>query len=323
VKILVVYREIPEERLARLRTIADGHKVIGVQFPRGGDRTPPPELMANLVDAHILFGAFAPPNLLDLAPNLRWLQFPQSGVERLVNPLWAESKLAVTNTAGVSSDGIAEYALGGMIWFAKGLPEFEISRREHRYERRRTATLAGRTCGVVGLGAIGRDIARLARAFEMRVIATRRHLPAALPENVDQIYPREALHDLLGASDYVAVSVALTEETRDFIGAPELAAMKPSAVLINVARGGVVDEPALIAALQEKRIRGAVLDVFAQEPLPSDSPLWDLDNVLMTPHTSGDIEGYLDRVYDIFEDNLRRFLAGEPLRNVVHPELGY
>lgn len=323
-KILIAYREIPQERIERLRQIAPEHRVVTVTFPRpGGDRTPSPELIENLADAHVLFGFFMPPNLLDLAPNLRWIQIPAAGIERFVSPQMATARLTITNAAGSSSDGIAEYALGGMLWFAKGLDRFAAQRKAHHYTRYSTSTLAGKTVAIVGLGAIGRDVARLCHAFGMRVHATRRNLSAETPAYVDQMFAPDDVLSLLGSCDYAVLSMPMTPETRRMIGARELAALPSHAVLINVARGGVIDEPALVETLREQRIRGAVLDVFEREPLPEDSPLWDLENVWLTPHVSGDIEQYPDRVFGIFEDNLRRFLDGQPLRNVVNLQLGY
>jgi phosphoglycerate dehydrogenase-like enzyme len=323
-KIVVAYRELPDTWRARLEEAAPEHRLVYIKFPvaeRG--RTPPQELLENLVDAHILFGYFSPPNLLDLAPNLRWLMVPAAGIERIISPQILTGKLLITNASGSSAGPIGEYILGGMLWFAKRIPAFAAARRDHRYERIPTTSLAGKTLGIVGYGAIGAATARLARAFDVRVLACRRSEGGEVPAEVDRLFPRNQLLDLIAASDFVALTVPLTEETRGLIGERELAAMRPDAVLINVARGGVIDEPALIRALQERRIGGAVLDVFSREPLPADSPLWDLDNVLMTPHISGDVDDYAERVFAQFADNLRRFFAGEPLLNLVDPALGY
>jgi len=178
--------------------------------------------------------------------------------------------------------------------------------------------------GIVGMGHIGEEVARLARAFGCRIVATRRSVTAPTSDqHADELLPPSGLPRLLETSDYVVLAVPLTPETRGMIGAAELGMMPPHAVLVNIARGGVVDEAALVDALREHRIAGAALDVFEREPLPAESPLWDLDNVIVSPHISGGTEIYNQRAVDIFADNLRRFLAGEPLHNVVDPARGY
>jgi phosphoglycerate dehydrogenase-like enzyme len=173
------------------------------------------------------------------------------------------------------------------------------------------------------MGAIGAEVARLASAFGMRVLATRRSVTEPRTEDGVTLLPSAQLAQLLAESDYVVLAVPLTPETSPLIGARELALLKPEAVVINIARGNVIDETALVEALRDGRIRGAALDVFAKEPLPADSPLWDMENVLISPHLSGSTPYYDERAVEIFCDNLRRFLAGEPLRNQVDPGRGY
>jgi phosphoglycerate dehydrogenase-like enzyme len=184
--------------------------------------------------------------------------------------------------------------------------------------------LAEQTLGVIGLGSIGRKIAHLGKAFGMRVLATRRTVPDDAHEpNVDQLYPMARLHDLLGECDYIALAVPLTPETERLIGEPELRAMRPHAYLVNIARGRVIDEKVLIRALQEHWIGGAGLDVVEHEPLPSDSPLFTLPNVILTPHISGMSVHYGKRLAELFADNLRRYRSGQPLRNRYEAERGY
>ena len=178
--------------------------------------------------------------------------------------------------------------------------------------------------GVVGLGSIGREVARLTKAFGMRVIATRRSArDTSRARYVDKLFPATQLHGLLVESDYVAVTLPLTSETREIIGEAELNAMKSTGYIINIGRGGLIDEEALIRALKEKRIAGAGLDVTAVEPLPPDSPLWDLDNVIISPHISGGMEDYIARATDVFCKNLDRYLIGKRLINIIDKKKGY
>jgi phosphoglycerate dehydrogenase-like enzyme len=211
-----------------------------------------------------------------------------------------------------------------MLMFAKGAPGFLRAQARHEWLRYMPKELLGATVGIVGMGHIGEEVARLAKAFGCRIVATRRSVQAATRDALaDELLPASELHRLLEVSDYVVLAVPLTPETHGMIGGAELRAMKPDAVLVNIARGAVVDEPALVEALRERLIAGAALDVFEREPLPEDSPLWELDNVIISPHISGGTEIYNQRAVDIFADNLRRYLAGEPLRNVVDPARGY
>jgi phosphoglycerate dehydrogenase-like enzyme len=195
---------------------------------------------------------------------------------------------------------------------------------KHEWSRFAPRELSGKTVGIVGLGHIGAEVGRLAKAFGCRVIATKRSTTESHRALfADEIMPAAELHRLLGESDFVVLSMPLTPETRGMIGEAELRAMKPSAVLINIARGPVTVEAALVRALQESWIAGAALDVFDEEPLPPESPFWDMDNVIVTPHISGGTEIYNQRAVEIFAANLKRYLAGEPLENVVDPARGY
>jgi D-2-hydroxyacid dehydrogenase (NADP+) len=277
-----------------------------------------------LDSAEVLVGwARLPAEALARARKLRWIQSVGAGVDRM-DPA-AYRHLLLTNASGVGAIPIAEYIVGAMLLFAKGFPRMFRRQREHIWDRRFQAReLAGRTCGIIGMGAIGGEAARRARALEMRVLAIRRSAGAgATSEVADELLPPSALPYLLRESDYVVLTVPLTSETRGMIGADELRQMKHDAVLINIARGPVVDEQALIAALRDGVIGGAALDVFEQEPLPADSPLWDMDNVVVTPHFAGGSDRYDDRLADMICDNLRRYLAGEQLRNVVDLDRGY
>jgi phosphoglycerate dehydrogenase-like enzyme len=231
---------------------------------------------------------------------------------------------AVTSGAGIASVGIAEWLLGSMVMLAKNLHVYVRQQAEAKWESNRSGELDGKTVGIVGLGEIGRQTARRCRAFGMRVVATRRTVrPGEKDQDCDALLPYAQLNRLLEVSDYVVLCVPLTAETRGMVGAPQLAAMKRSACLLNVARGDVVDQDALIAALKDGTIAGAALDVTSPEPLPADSELWKLPNVFITPHMAGNVEGYGHKAAGVFVANLRRYMAGEPLLHRANPDLGY
>lgn len=277
-----------------------------------------------LDQAEVLIGwARMPVEVLRRAGKLRWIHSPSAGMDRADPDDYRH--LLLTNSSGAAAPPMAEYVIAAMLLFAKGFPHMARRQREHVWDRRFTAReIGGRTCGIVGLGAIGRETARRARALGMRVVGIRRTISGpATDEDADEMLPPNELPRLLRESDYVVLAVPLTDETRGMIGAEELAMMKPDAVLINIARGPVVDEEALIAALRDGAIAGAALDVFNQEPLPATSPLWDMENVIVTPHFSAGSDRYSERVAAIACENLRRYLAGEPLRNVVDLDRGY
>jgi phosphoglycerate dehydrogenase-like enzyme len=274
--------------------------------------------------AEVLVGAARlPREALDRAVRLRWVQVMGAGVENLT--LDDYRRLTLTNASGAAAVPMAEYAISLMLLFAKGFPH--LIRRQLAGEwdsQARPFEIAGATCGIIGLGAVGREVARLSRALGMHVVATRRSITAPTADALGcAVLPSAELPALLERSDYVVVTVPLTTETRGLVGARELAMMKPAAVLINLARGPVIDERALIVALQAGEIAGAGLDVFEREPLPADSPLWNMANVVITPHYSYDSPQYHERRLDLFCDNLRRYLAGAPLRNVVDVDHGY
>ncbi|MGH2587718.1 MAG: D-2-hydroxyacid dehydrogenase [Dehalococcoidia bacterium] len=256
--------------------------------------------------------------LFEELPNLmgmRWFHIFAAGLDHPVFRSMAERGVTVTNSAGFNAVPIAQYVLAMMLRHAKRIPAWEAAQRERAWQRIDSDELTGATVALVGLGSIGGEVARLARAFGMRVVAVRRRPePDGL---VDALYHAAQLHRMLAEADYVVIAAPLTPETAGLIDATAFAVMKPSAYLINVARGPIVDEAALIDALRDGRIAGAALDVFATEPLPSESPLWAMENVIVTPHGSASSPRTLDRGALIFVDNLRRYATGEPLLNVA------
>ena len=291
------------------------------------------ELSAYLSDAEILCSYAVPANWRTLAPRLRWLQFPGAGVDSLVSTglLDADSGVIVTTAAGIHATTISEYVFGSMLMFNWNWPQMVRLQDEHVWARSATwyhlggHELAGQTLGIVGLGSIGRRIAQLGRAFGMRVLGTRRSIQNQGDQeaDVDQTFPPEQLHELLRLSDYVVISVPLTRETEKLIGETELRIMRRNAYLVNIARGRVIDEQALVRALREGWIAGAGLDVTEEEPLPSESPLYSMPNVILTPHISGNSAHYDTRLAALFADNLKRYSAGQQLQNQYDPSRGY
>jgi phosphoglycerate dehydrogenase-like enzyme len=260
--------------------------------------------------------------VLARAARARWVHSIATGIDRIVSPTLVEHPSVLTNTRDVFSPALAELSLLGMLYFAKDAPRLLRARAEHRWDPFEVETLSGKILGVVGFGSIGRETARLASAFGMKVHVHRRHPERASgdPLVTEVTTDRE---QLFASADYVLLAAPLTAETRGLAGARELSRMKPNAVLINVGRGALVDEPALVDTLQRRAIRGAVLDVFATEPLPAEHPLYGLDNVFLTPHCADRTATWLHEALALFLENLGRFRAGAPLLHPVDKTLGY
>jgi phosphoglycerate dehydrogenase-like enzyme len=261
-----------------------------------------------------------------VASGLRWVQATSAGAgEQLAAAgLNAEElgRLTVTTAAGVHAEPLAEWALFGLLAFTKGLPRLLADQRARRWGHYPVAELSGRTLLIVGLGQIGAEVARLAGAFGMRVVGLNRRAAGDYP-HVDVLAGIDTLPEWLPEADAIVISLPLTPQTKGLIDAAAIARIKPGATLVNVGRGAVLDEPALIEALRANRLAGAALDVVANEPLEPDSPLWELPNVLLSPHTAGLSLHENERIVSLFVENLRRYLVGEPLRNRVDPELLY
>ena len=269
-------------------------------------------------EADALLATYVSTDLLDAAPGLRWIQALSSGVDFLDLEAIEARGVALTNAAGVHAEPIAEQVLGYLLTFERGIHTGIRQQEEGVWQRYSGGEIRGKTLGIVGLGAIGSRAAEYAGAFGMTVVGTKRD-PETVPEAVDEVYPPDGLFEVLGRSDYVVLSCPLTPETRGLVGREELGAMQGNAVLVNVARGAVVDEDALVYALQQGGIRGAALDVFEEEPLPPESPLWDLPNVVVTPHMAGSTPHKFERIAGIFAANYEAFADGrlEELRNRV------
>jgi phosphoglycerate dehydrogenase-like enzyme len=255
------------------------------------------------------------------APRLRWVHSWAAGVEWLLFPALVERDVVLTNTRGVYGASLAEFALAAMLYFAKDLARMKASQRARRWDPFDVRMLRGATLGLVGYGDIGRKVAALGDAMGMRVVVLRRHPePSAGAAALEMVTSRRVLCE---RSDYLVLAAPITPETRHFIGKDELDAMRPAAVLVNVGRGGLVDQAALVAALERGALRGAALDVFETEPLPAGDPLYGLDNVLLSPHTADHTATWREEAMRCFLDNLRRFVAGKPLLHVVDKARGY
>jgi phosphoglycerate dehydrogenase-like enzyme len=281
-------------------------------------------------DAEIAVTLSLRPEQFKAARKLRWIHSPAAAVHQLMFPELVNSDVILTKASDVHGQVVAEHVIALIFALAKCLPQAVRFQQKHVwgqkpiwFGRPRPRELAGATLGLVGLGSIGRAVARHASNFGMRVIAVRENPGKESPEGVQKVFASSQLDEMLSQSDYVALAVPVTPSTVGLMGASRLAKMKPDACLINVGRGPLVDEAALVQALREQTIGGAALDVFDEEPLPADSPLWDLENLLITPHTAGLTEKLWERHYQFISGNLARYLKGQPLLSVVDKKRGY
>ncbi len=285
------------------------------------------ELNNTLTGVEVLVTEF-PDFDLEKGPQLKWVHWWGTGIECFSDKPIMHSDVVLTNASGVSSKPIAEYVLSQMVSLSRDFPRMVRDHKEHLWNKdhfleHRRSELRDKTLGIIGYGSIGREIARLAQCFGMSIMATRRSSTSRKIEEGVEVLPKNELDPLLAASDFIALSVPLTSETEDLIGEVEFRKMKPTAFLINVTRGKVINDTALIKAMRENWIAGAALDCFAEEPLSSSSELWDLPNTLITPHISGDTDRHNDRNADILIENLQRYLNGDECINIVDIARGY
>jgi len=276
------------------------------------------------------------------APKLRWVQFHWAGIDDISDaPILKKEGLIATTLSGANASQVAEFALTMLLALGHHLPGLLAQQGRNQWpsgraERFTPQELRGSTVGIIGYGSVGRQIARLLQPFGVTVLASKQNAMQtedhgyapegqgdAEGEFAQRIYPGKALRSMLQECDFVVVTVPLTEQTSGMIGEEQLAALKPNAYLIDVSRGGVIDHQALIAALEERKIAGATLDVFPEEPLPADSPLWEMPNVILTPHIAGFSAHYHERAAQLFGLNLRRYLEGKPLLNQFEFDRGY
>ena len=284
----------------------------------------------HLKDAEVVFTISLRPEQFAVAQNLRWIHAPTAAVHQLLFKELVASDVVVTNSTEVHGPVVAEHVMALIFALAKKIPQAVAFQQKRVWgqeamwkEGARLHELSGATLGLIGLGSIGRRVARMAYAMGMRVIGVREHVEKGKPEGVEKVFAPAKLDELLKQSDYVVVAAPLLNETLGLINRDRLKVMKTDAYLINVARGPMVEDTALVEALRSRRIAGAALDVFEKEPLPADSPLWGAENLLITPHTAGLTDKLWNRHYELFSENLRRYLTGQPLRFVVDKQKGY
>ena len=277
-----------------------------------------------LADAEVLFD-FDRTHLEDLperAPSVRWIQATSAGIGQLVAKHRYTERMpetVFTTASGVHAIPLAEYALMSILVFRKKLPEMLADQRERRWERFASTDLKGRSIAVVGMGSIGTEVARVASQFGMRVIGVKRTVAGVEPASLflEALYPLDELHAALRGAEHVVLSAPHMPETEGMIGEVELELLAPGAIIVNVARGALIDEGALVDALESGQVGGAALDVFRDEPLPEESPFWTLPNVQVCSHSAGTSDRENERITDIFSENLHRYLGGEPLLNVL------
>ena len=267
-------------------------------------------------------------DLPDLAPNVRWVQCTSAGIGQAVRRYGYDTRMPraiFTTASGVHAAPLAEFCIMAMLMHNKGAARMFRAQQRSDWERYAGTDLRGRTLAIVGVGRIGGELARLAQAFGMTVIGVKRSVAGANPVvlHLDQLYPPAELRTVLRRAEYLVLVAPHTDETDQLIGAAELALLPRGAFFINIGRGATVDEPALVEALQSGHLGGAALDVFAEEPLPPDSPLWSIPSVLVSPHSGSTTDRENARITELFCDNLRRYLAGEPLLNVLDIERLY
>jgi len=327
--------DMPDALLDRLRAVSPH---IEIDLLPTGDASDFSE--EQLGEMEVLYTRQALPEP-EQVPNLRWIQFHWSGIDAFVDQSLLRSEMIVTTLSGAAVPQMAEFALTMMMSLGHHMPNMMEDQREkvwadNRFTRFRPQELRGSTVGIVGYGNIGREIARICQALGAQVLATKRDLKtldaggyvleglgdseADIPE---RLYPPQALPSMASECDFLVLTVPLTPETRGLVNAKVFESMKDTAYLIDVSRGGVVDQGALVEALREETIAGAALDVYPVEPLPESSPLWELPNVILSPHVAGTSGQYLERAADLFAENLRRYVANEPLLNRYDSKRGY
>jgi phosphoglycerate dehydrogenase-like enzyme len=279
-------------------------------------------------EADVIFSFSGKRDLLEQvwrrAPRVRWVHSLAAGLDKVLFPALAESPVPLTNSRGVFSQSLSEFVIGAILFFAKDFRRMLRNQAAGIWQEFVVDEVRHQTLGIFGYGDIGRAVAQRAKGLGMKVLALRRRPELSREDRyVDELFTTERKLDLIERSDYVVVAVPLTRDTRALVGEAEIGVMKSTAVLINVGRGAVIDEAALIRALGDKRIRGAALDVFEREPLPKGHPLFGLDNVLISPHCADNTSDWLEQATQFFIENFERFRRGEPLRNVVDKRLGY
>lgn len=332
----------------------DGPLVVGIGYPAEWDRADPsahadgmaaltaldPRIVVTdaryaegteLTDAdraafepvEVLLTMHVPPDIVAIAPRLRWVQGIGAGIGQLVEAGLIDAGVRVTSAAGVNAASVAEFAVTRVLAHYKRLRELDEAQVAHEWRALHGRELAGSTAVVIGLGAIGTRVASMLSAFGVRIVAVRRDTNAKAPDEVDTVVGADRLHEVLGDADVVVAAAAATPDTAGLMDAAAFTAMRAGAFFCNVGRGSLVDEDALVDALDAGRLGGAALDVTRIEPLPADSRLWDAPRLYLSPHVASTADGHFAKVYRLFRDNLARYLAGESLHNEVQLGRGY
>lgn len=257
------------------------------------------------------------------SPRLRWIHVLSAGLDGILVPELRERGVPLTNARGAYSAALGEFAIAGLLHFLRGVPRLRRAQDERRWETFEPLPLAGRVVGILGYGDIGAAVAARAKPFGVRLVGLRRRPEGVSDPLLERLHGPGELDAFLDGLDDLVLCLPLTPETRGVVGARELVRLRPGAVVVNVGRGAVLDEAALLDALRSGQVRGAALDVFAEEPLPPDHPFWGMDSVLVSPHCADNVPGWREGSVRVFLENLARFQAGEPLRNVVDPARGY
>lgn len=307
----IITNRLGEKELVIVRAIAPHANFVAT--------TTDEDMRCEIEDTDAIFGPWVSPELIRQAKRLRWIQTGAVGIERLRFPELGNSDIVLTNGRGTTGVNISEHVMALILAFSRTLHMTIKRQMEKVWESRANLPvleIAGETLGILGLGSIGLQVAKRANAFDMRTLAVD-PTQTEKPDYVESLWKVDRLHEMLRQSDFVTICCPLTLETEGIMGAAEFCAMKPTAFLINIARGKIVDQAALVEALGAKEIAGAGLDATEPEPLPQDSPLWEMDNVIITPHHAGQSPKAPARVFDLFCENLKRFVADEPLINVV------
>jgi phosphoglycerate dehydrogenase-like enzyme len=288
------------------------------------------EALRLIADADILFAGYFSEQMFRTAKKLKWIQAWGAGVDNILIPQVVNSEVVVTSAGGIHPTPISEHVLGLMLCLTRKLHVLIRDQEKKKWQRfyseaasDQIRELSGQTVGIVGLGKIGAEIARKSKCLGMRVIGTKRNVSRGSLSTIDKMFDPADLSQLLAESDFVVLSLPLTKETDGLIGEVQLKSMKRTGYLINISRGKIVQEDKLIEALKKRWIAGAALDTFETEPLPKKSELWNFENVIITPHVAGFTPYYMERLTNIFTENLKRFLKKRPLINVVNKTLGY
>jgi len=318
---LLISFELPEQYIKKIQEVSADIKILQSSDDK--------ELLHLVENADVLFAGDFSLEMFLKAKKLKWIQTVGAGVNRFLFPKVVKSDVIVTSAGGVHPIPISEHVIGLMLCLCRKLHFFVRNQMERKWERNgaelmeQIEELSGKTVGIVGLGRIGSEVAKKAKCLGMKVIATKRNPNVPKPIYVDKLFHPENLRELLAESDFVVLTLPLTKETEGMIGETQLKSMKRTSYLINVARGKIVQEDKLIQALKEDWIAGAGLDTFETEPLPKNSELWDMKNVIITPHVAGGTPHYFERLTNIFCENLNRFIHNEPMINVVDKTIGY